>query len=645
MDSEILRQREQELSHFTAKAGQMYTGMQHLRLNEGVALLRQELGRESVDLYIVSAAYGLISEDRTIAPYDMTFNGMRKEQVIERSRFLGIKHDLEETINGYELVFFLLGEQYLVALELPLKCSSSTRKLIFLASPSNRRLIPNNPNYYVVEVGKVEAMEYGYGLVGLKGYLLGLFAKEVQKAGRNLIEQVHLNPHLFLESIKDYRKKLLGDFERPKAKKSKLEINYFVSQTDYARNYSPYLNYFIPECDDRVDPNYDFVQDENRSGRDVYQDYYAHDFFPDSNYDGLLVSKVNIEASKRKKVKVAKQGIHEFLRFPQNRGPIMGDCGAWSYYPMEVPPYTTDEILDYYESLGFDIGVSIDHLIGPTTRDELERRRRYKITVDNAERFIKGHTDGNYKFTPSGVAQGWDPVSYRDAVRDLIDMGYKHISLGGLAKANDRDILEIMRSVSQVLSEEIKLHLFGVGRLELLGAVHKLGVTSFDCARPLRQAWGGVTSNYYGPEGGTYSAIRVPQVHFACGKINKRIVDKNDPLTLENALKLERGSLEALRGYDQGLIGIEETLERVLEYDQLVGEGRGKHAELYRRVLEDMPWKYCNCPICKSSGIEVIIFRGNNRNRRRGFHNTYVYYKQLQHKMSFPPLNYQPALW
>jgi len=45
------------------------------------------------------------------------------------------------------------------------------------------------------------------------------------------------------------------------------------------------------------------------------------------------------------------------------------------------------------------------------------------------------------------------------------------------------------------------------------------------------------------------------------------------------------------------------------------------------RTLEDRPWEKCPCDICKRWGIEIVIFRGNNRNRRRGFHNTYVFYQ------------------
>ena len=41
-------------------AGEIYTGMQHLRLMEGIQELWKKFGRSVVDLYIVSAGYGVI---------------------------------------------------------------------------------------------------------------------------------------------------------------------------------------------------------------------------------------------------------------------------------------------------------------------------------------------------------------------------------------------------------------------------------------------------------------------------------------------------------------------------------------------------------------------------------------------------------
>jgi hypothetical protein len=36
--------------------------------------------------------------------------------------------------------------------------------------------------------------------------------------------------------------------------------------------------------------------------------------------------------------------------------------------------------------------------------------------------------------------------------------------------------------------------------------------------------------------------------------------------------------------------------------------------------------------VCTRLGIHVILFRGAERNRRRGFHNLYVFYRQLSHE-------------
>ncbi|EMC3067100.1 tRNA-guanine transglycosylase, partial [Salmonella enterica] len=51
-------------------------------------------------------------------------------------------------------------------------------------------------------------------------------------------------------------------------------------------------------------------------------------------------------------------------------------------------------------------------------------------------------------------------------------------------------------------------------------------------------------------------------------------------------------------------------------------------------TLGDRPWRKCECNICRSIGINVIIFRGAERNRRRGFHNIQVLYNRLQYTLS-----------
>ena len=638
-----LVQREIELTEFKTPAGKIYTGMQHLRLMEGISELRKTFGEDVVDLYIVSAGYGVISERKEIVPYEVTFNTMNGTAITNWSTHLGIHKDLNNLVPQYDLVFFLLGDKYLRAVNLPLESSKENQKLLFFASGTSKKMIPAGPPYYFIEVGQEDAKSFSYGLVGLKGYLFKLLSQEIISSKGALFDTIHADPTQVLESLKKYRKaiepqpvqlSLFSEEESSTMKKkgkkaNKKEVTFYLPESEYAKNYTPHMKYFIPEWDDRVDPEYDFIKDKAVEGRDPYShDVYAHEIYKTPNYDGVLISKIIIEQNKTKKARIEEMGVHKFIRFDNGR-PIMGDCGAFGYVDEEFPPFETQEILDYYQRLGFDIGVSIDHLIvGKYATDPVERERRYKLTRQNAEAFLKEYKSGAYTFLPSGVAQGWDPASYKESVAALIEMGYQHICLGGLVRTNTKDIIEILKACKPLIPDYLQLHLFGIARPDALQAFRQLGVSAMDSASHLRRAWLGSNSNYFMPDGKKYAAIRVPPVN-EHGKRVKTMVSEGRG-TVEQFQKLEAAAMDALRKYDSGLLSVDETLKPVLEYDALIGDDREKHADLYREVLEDKPWKKCGCEICKTVGIEVIIFRGNNRNRRRGFHNTYVFYNQLK---------------
>ena len=69
-------------------AGKMYTGRQHGLMMNGVKHLRAYFDAASFDVAIVSAGYGLISEERLIAPYNITFQGKGLPWVRERGKTL-----------------------------------------------------------------------------------------------------------------------------------------------------------------------------------------------------------------------------------------------------------------------------------------------------------------------------------------------------------------------------------------------------------------------------------------------------------------------------------------------------------------------------------------------------------------------------
>ena len=181
-------------------------------------------------------------------------------------------------------------------------------------------------------------------------------------------------------------------------------------------------------------------------------------------------------------------------------------------------------------------------------------------------------------------------------------------------------------TIKDLLGKNIRVHLFGVARLNAVEGLMRLGVTSFDSASYLRRAWLGAGSNYILPGGKGYAALRVPQWDRSP---RSRSILEGGYMSEEELRNMDAACMDLIRMYDREEADIDEVLEAVLWYDSIMGDDRD-HADAYRKTLQDRPWKKCPCAICREAGVEVIVFRGNNRNRRRGFHNTHVFYNELQ---------------
>src|ERR1700722_13305521 len=122
-------------------------------------------------------------------------------------------------------------------------------------------------------------------------------------------------------------------------------------------------------------------------------------------------------------------GVHRFFRLP-NDLKVIGDCGAFSYVAEETPPVTVSEVIDFYENLGVDEGISVDHVIlgfqtdsGQETREDWIDRQA--TTLELAADFFAEHRRRACRFTPMGAAQGWSPESYAASVRRLQEIGYQ----------------------------------------------------------------------------------------------------------------------------------------------------------------------------------------------------------------------------
>jgi hypothetical protein len=409
------------------------------------------------------------------------------------------------------------------------------------------------------------------------------------------------------------------------------------------------VDFFFPDSQDQVDPSFDFECEASSPDR-VRQrdDRYAHEVISPAPYTGILLSKALIDGPGSKytfaqRHRLYRLGVHRFFRLDEVDGPplaALGDCGAFNYVREETPPYTAAEVVDFYAECGFDYGISVDHailgyipdatdVVRPLRQPPQEWIDRQQLTLDLAAEFLQHHRTTRAEFEPLGVAQGWSPTSYAHAVTVLQEIGYDYIALGGMVPLRTAEIEACLHAISRVRHPGTRFHLLGITRTELVKSYERYGVTSFDSTSPFRQAFKDDRDNYYAPNR-KYLAIRVMQID-SNNRLKQRVLAGQ--LDQNEGRRLEHACLAALAAYDRDECPVETPLEALAAYDAFLGEP-DRQAE-YWKTLHDRPWRSCACGICAEVGIQVVIFRGTERNKRRGFHNLFVF-NELLHKELHP---------
>ena len=276
------------------------------------------------------------------------------------------------------------------------------------------------------------------------------------------------------------------------------------------------MKFFFPDSHDLVDPSFDFETEERSPSRIRHQhDLYAHEVFSKPPYDGILLSKAIVDGTSQgagkytgpQRLRLLRTGVRSFFRLDGSKVATMGDCGAFAYVREPEPPYSVEEVIEFYDRCGFDLGVSVDHVILGFSLDEHVKKlpraelkgfqERREITLTLANEFLKSHRKSRLRFTPVGVAQGWSPASYSASVAALQKMGYTRIGMGGLVPLKTDEILAVLAACSESRKSKTSLHLFGVTRIDSLQAFQLAGVTSFDSTSPLLHAFKHDSKNYF----------------------------------------------------------------------------------------------------------------------------------------------------
>lgn len=420
------------------------------------------------------------------------------------------------------------------------------------------------------------------------------------------------------------------------------------------------MKFIFADSLDYVDPAFDFIADRSPAERQPYwDDAYPHEILGYAPYDGVLVSRGIVGDHRVKGKYTASQarrfrlvGARKFLRLDNPQFAhldIFGDCGAFTYVQEARPPYSATEMAEFYDECGFTHGASVDHIIfdfDPTTSGMAggsdDAKARFDITLENADAFRREAEAIDARFTPLGVVQGWSPDSMAEAARRLVAMGYDYLALGGMVPLKSPEIKKCLVAIRDVVPASTKLHILGFAKADDIDGFHDFDIASFDTTSPLIRAFKDAKQNYYLPGDGLglryFTSIRIPQA-LENPKLQRAV--KKGIFRAEDLVAMERAALSALRSYDAGDADAEEVLQAVLEYSAPLVEQKpyaecqtsislARLAVRYRETLSDKPWQQCGCPICSRAGVEVIIFRGSNRNKRRGIHNLAVYRNHIE---------------
>jgi hypothetical protein len=220
-------------------------------------------------------------------------------------------------------------------------------------------------------------------------------------------------------------------------------------------------------------------------------------------------------------------------------------------------------------------------------------------------------------------------------------MGYDYLAVGGTVPLKIEQVRRALAAIRDAVPSRTRLHVLGFGKIEQFGDLKQFGVVSFDTTSPLVRAFKDSRKNYWArcTDGhlSYYTAIRIPQA-----TENNRLKQKalEGRLNQEAVRRLEEAALNAVRQSACREISVNDALDAVMAYwgalnwtDEVSParkiEALQRQRRIYARTLYDRPWEGCACRVCREIGVEVLIFRNSNRNKRRGIHNLHVFHQHL----------------
>lgn len=147
-------------------AYQRYKGKDFIILND---LIFKENRR--VDIYVISAQYGLIPYTEIISDYNVTFNDINEKDIKNMSNELKIREDLEKVLENYDMCFILFGKKYGLALDIEKEFNNKCTFISF-GKEMSTILKSNNKIEIDININTLSSILKGYRSANVKTYVI-----------------------------------------------------------------------------------------------------------------------------------------------------------------------------------------------------------------------------------------------------------------------------------------------------------------------------------------------------------------------------------------------------------------------------------------------------------------------------------------
>ena len=201
-----LERRIQELSNYSAPAGEMFTDDLRTKIRQGLKQIREhdQYGEHTLDLYFpwyvfrVDRQTGPVNENDPIVPFNI--RPPEKPEALEHDE-TGFLESMGALIESYDLVLSTLRWQDIVRLQRVFKVERAT-PLIFLIARSNARYVTfthNLPNVHAVYTADLVGKRDGVTKYNHQGAVFNFLCKAACCDGFHVFEQVKQDPQRIIE--------------------------------------------------------------------------------------------------------------------------------------------------------------------------------------------------------------------------------------------------------------------------------------------------------------------------------------------------------------------------------------------------------------------------------------------------------------